>query len=174
MVAGLEGITEGEIRIDGGRVNELEPADRNIAMVFQNYALYPHMSVFGNMAYGLRNRGMARAAIREKVAEAARFLQLEGLLDRRPNQLSGGQRQRVAIARALATRPRLVLADEPTANLDQATGREILDLMQAINRETGTTFIFSTHDSQVMAIADRLLHMVDGRFVDAPAAEAAT
>ena len=118
MVAGLETITGGEIDIGGKVVNEVEPADRDIAMVFQNYALYPHMSVYNNMAYGLRNRGMAEAEVKTRVTEAARILELSTMLERKPRQLSGGQRQRVAMGRAIVRQPKAFLFDEPLSNLD--------------------------------------------------------
>jgi putative ABC transport system ATP-binding protein len=143
---------------------------RRVGFIFQTFNLLPVLSAQENVEYPLLNlTELGRGERRER---AEHYLQVVGLADKarhRPNQLSGGQRQRVAIARALATQPGLVLADEPTANLDQATGREVLALMQRINRETGTTFVFSTHDRQVMDIADRLLHMVDGRLRDDPA-----
>src|SRR5947207_8981963 len=118
MVAGLEEISGGEIEIGGRVVNEVEPADRDIAMVFQNYALYPHMSVYNNMAYGLRNRGMAEAEIKTRVEEAARILELSTMPERKPRQLSGGQRQRVAMGRAIVRQPKVFLFDEPLSNLD--------------------------------------------------------
>ena len=118
MVAGLETITGGEIDIGGRVVNQIEPADRDIAMVFQNYALYPHMSVYNNMAYGLRNRGMAEPEIKTRVEEAARILELGAMLERKPRQLSGGQRQRVAMGRAIVRQPKVFLFDEPLSNLD--------------------------------------------------------
>src|SRR5215471_1407261 len=118
MVAGLETISSGEIDIGGRVVNQIEPADRDIAMVFQNYALYPHMSVYNNMAYGLRNRGMAKPEVDTRVQEAARVLELSAMLDRKPRQLSGGQRQRVAMGRAIVREPKVFLFDEPLSNLD--------------------------------------------------------
>ena len=118
MVAGLETISSGEIDIGGRIVNQVEPADRDIAMVFQNYALYPHMTVYNNMAYGLRNRGMKEPEIDARVQEAARILELVTMLDRKPRQLSGGQRQRVAMGRAIVRQPKVFLFDEPLSNLD--------------------------------------------------------
>ena len=169
----------GTVCIDGVDVAGLDAdalADlraRRVGFIFQTFNLLPVLSAQENVEYPLLNIAeLGRAERRER---AEHYLQVVGLADKarhRPNQLSGGQRQRVAIARALATQPRLVLADEPTANLDQSTGREVLDLMQRINRDTGTTFVFSTHDRQVMDIADRLLHMVDGRLRDDGAAGA--
>ncbi|RIA55803.1 sn-glycerol-3-phosphate ABC transporter ATP-binding protein UgpC [Dichotomicrobium thermohalophilum] len=164
MIAGLEHITEGTVAIGGRRVNELEPAERDIAMVFQNYALYPHMSVFDNMAYGLKNRGMAPAEIRRLVNEAAETLGLSDYLARKPRQLSGGQRQRVAMGRAIVRDPAAFLFDEPLSNLDAKlrvkTRVEIRDLQQRL----GTTSIYVTHDQQeAMTLADRLVVMNAGR-----------
>ncbi len=164
MVAGLEEATAGEIRIGGRVVNDLEPAERDIAMVFQNYALYPHMSVFDNMAYGLRNRGQKRDEIRRRVDEAAAILGLDGLLDRKPRQLSGGQRQRVAMGRAIVRQPQAFLFDEPLSNLDaklrMRTRVEIRDLQQRL----GTTSIYVTHDQlEAMTMADKLVVMNAGR-----------
>ena len=163
MVAGLETISEGEIAIDGRRVNELEPKDRNIAMVFQNYALYPHMSVFDNMAYGLRNRRVPEADIRRKVAEAAGILELGELLERRPSQLSGGQRQRVAMGRAIVRDPKVFLFDEPLSNLDARLRGQMRIEIRRLQRELGITSIYVTHDQvEAMTLADRLVAMNEG------------
>ena len=163
MVAGLERVTEGEIRIGDRRVNELEPADRNIAMVFQNYALYPHMSVFDNMAYGLRNRRTAKDEIDRRVAEASRILQLDGMLDRRPNQLSGGQRQRVAMGRAIVREPDVFLFDEPLSNLDAKLRVQMRLEIKRLQRDLGTTSLYVTHDQvEAMTLADRLIVMNGG------------
>ncbi len=163
MVAGLETVTEGEVRIGDRRVNELEPADRNIAMVFQNYALYPHMSVFDNMAYGLRNRRTPRDEIARRVAEAAGTLQLEGLLDRRPGQLSGGQRQRVAMGRAIVREPEAFLFDEPLSNLDAKLRVQMRLEIKRLQRALGTTSLYVTHDQvEAMTLADRLIVMNAG------------
>ncbi|MFC3613651.1 sn-glycerol-3-phosphate ABC transporter ATP-binding protein UgpC [Lutimaribacter marinistellae] len=164
MVAGLEPITDGEIRIGGRRVNELEPVERDISMVFQNYALYPHMSVFDNMAYGLRNRGTAKPEIQRRVREAAQVLGLEDFLQRKPRQLSGGQRQRVAMGRAIVRDPAAFLFDEPLSNLDAKlrvkTRVEIRDLQQRLK----TTALYVTHDQQeAMTLADKLVVMNAGR-----------
>ncbi|WP_026758772.1 sn-glycerol-3-phosphate ABC transporter ATP-binding protein UgpC [Sediminimonas qiaohouensis] len=164
MVAGLEEVTDGEINIAGRQVNDLEPARRDISMVFQNYALYPHMTVHGNMAYGLKNRGMPKAEIAEKVGTAARMLGLADYLDRKPRQLSGGQRQRVAMGRAIVREPAAFLFDEPLSNLDAKlrvkTRVEIRDLQQRL----GTTSIYVTHDQQeAMTLADTLVVMNAGR-----------
>ena len=163
MVAGLETVTEGEIRIGDRRVNELEPADRNIAMVFQNYALYPHMSVFDNMAYGLRNRRTPKDEIERRVAEASRILQLDGMLDRRPNQLSGGQRQRVAMGRAIVREPEVFLFDEPLSNLDAKLRAQMRLEIKRLQRDLGTTSLYVTHDQvEAMTLADRLIVMNAG------------
>ena len=164
MVAGLESITEGEVRIAGRVVNEVEPADRDIAMVFQNYALYPHMTVRQNLAYGLKNRRTPRAEIDRRVAEVAQILQIGDYLDRKPRALSGGQRQRVAMGRAIVREPAAFLFDEPLSNLDaklRATMRlEIKDLQ----RRLGTTSIYVTHDQlEAMTLADRLVVLNGGR-----------
>ena len=163
MVAGLETVTEGEIRIGDRRVNELEPADRNIAMVFQNYALYPHMSVFDNMAYGLRNRRTPKDEIDRRVAQASRILQLDGMLDRRPNQLSGGQRQRVAMGRAIVREPEVFLFDEPLSNLDAKLRVQMRLEIKRLQRDLGTTSLYVTHDQvEAMTLADRLIVMNAG------------
>ena len=163
MVAGLETISEGEIAIDGERVNELEPKDRNIAMVFQNYALYPHMSVFDNMAYGLKNRRVPAPEIQKKVQEAAEILELSGLLERKPSQLSGGQRQRVAMGRAIVREPKVFLFDEPLSNLDAKLRVNMRIEIRRLQRELGITAIYVTHDQvEAMTLADRLLAMNAG------------
>jgi sn-glycerol 3-phosphate transport system ATP-binding protein len=163
MVAGLEEITSGAVAIDGRVVNGVEPKDRDIAMVFQNYALYPHMSVFDNMAYGLRMRGMARDAIRVRVDRAAAILQLDGLLDRKPRQLSGGQRQRVAMGRAIVRDPKVFLFDEPLSNLDAKLRVQMRVEIKRLQQELGTTSLYVTHDQvEAMTLADRLIVMNAG------------
>ncbi|MFQ5974388.1 MAG: sn-glycerol-3-phosphate import ATP-binding protein UgpC [Alphaproteobacteria bacterium] len=163
MVAGLERISAGEILIDGEVVNDREPADRDIAMVFQNYALYPHMSVFDNMAYGLRNRGTPRDEIDRRVEEATRILELEGLLERKPRQLSGGQRQRVAMGRAIVREPKVFLFDEPLSNLDAKLRVQMRLEIKKLQAELGTTSIYVTHDQvEAMTLADRLVVMNAG------------
>src|SRR5689334_10524800 len=146
MVAGLEAITSGEIAIGDRVVNALEPKDRDIAMVFQNYALYPHMSVFDNMAYGLRIRGLARADIAKRVQEAAELLGLAPLLQRKPRQLSGGQRQRVAMGRAIVRHPKLFLFDEPLSNLDAKLRVSMRAEIRRLQRRMGVTSLYVTHD----------------------------
>ena len=164
MVAGLETVTAGTIRIGGREVQHLEPAERDIAMVFQNYALYPHMSVFDNMAYGLRNQGTPKAEIRTRVDEAAGILGIGELLSRRPRQLSGGQRQRVAMGRAIVRKPRVFLFDEPLSNLDAKLRVKTRVEIRDLQRRLATTAIYVTHDqSEAMTLADRLVVMNAGR-----------
>lgn len=163
MVAGLETISEGEILIDGQVVNKLEPKDRNIAMVFQNYALYPHMNVFDNMAYGLKNRKLRKSEILEKVEQAAQTLELDGLLKRKPSELSGGQRQRVAMGRAIVRSPKVFLFDEPLSNLDAKLRVNMRIEIRRLQRELGITSIYVTHDQvEAMTLADRLVAMNSG------------
>ncbi|MGI9382590.1 MAG: sn-glycerol-3-phosphate import ATP-binding protein UgpC, partial [Methyloligellaceae bacterium] len=163
MIAGLETITSGEIRIGDRVVNNLEPADRDIAMVFQNYALYPHMTVFNNMAYGLRNRRTPAAEIETRVRDAARLLEIEPFLDRTPRQLSGGQRQRVAMGRAIVRKPAAFLFDEPLSNLDAKLRVQMRVEIRKLQRELGTTSVYVTHDQvEAMTMADRLVVMNQG------------
>src|SRR5215472_3034860 len=164
MVAGLETVTSGEIDIGGRIVNQIEPADRDIAMVFQNYALYPHMSVYNNMAYGLRNRGMPKDEIDGRVREAARILELAALLDRKPGQLSGGQRQRVAMGRAIVRQPKVFLFDEPLSNLDAKLRIAMRVEIRKLQRRLNTTSIYVTHDQlEAMTLADILVVMNGGQ-----------
>jgi sn-glycerol 3-phosphate transport system ATP-binding protein len=164
MVAGLETITGGEIDIGGCIVNAIEPAERDIAMVFQNYALYPHMSVYNNMAYGLRNRGMPRPEIDSRVQEAARILEIGPMLDRKPRQLSGGQRQRVAMGRAIVRQPKVFLFDEPLSNLDAKLRIAMRVEIRKLQRRLNTTSIYVTHDQlEAMTLADILVVMNGGR-----------
>jgi sn-glycerol 3-phosphate transport system ATP-binding protein len=164
MVAGLETTTGGDIDIGGRIVNAIEPADRDIAMVFQNYALYPHMSVYNNMAYGLRNRGMAKVEIDKRVQEAARILEISPMLDRKPRQLSGGQRQRVAMGRAIVRQPKVFLFDEPLSNLDAKLRIAMRVEIRKLQRRLKTTSIYVTHDQlEAMTLADILVVMNGGR-----------
>ncbi|MBB2970775.1 sn-glycerol-3-phosphate ABC transporter ATP-binding protein UgpC [Mesorhizobium sp. RMAD-H1] len=163
MIAGLESITEGEIVIDGRVVNALGPAERDIAMVFQNYALYPHMSVYDNMAYGLRNRRMAKPEIDRRVREAADTLELAHLLARRPRELSGGQRQRVAMGRAIVRNPKVFLFDEPLSNLDAKLRGQMRVEIKNLQRSLGVTSVYVTHDQlEAMTLADVLVVMNSG------------
>jgi sn-glycerol 3-phosphate transport system ATP-binding protein len=160
MIAGLEVITEGEISIGGRVVNDVEPKDRNIAMVFQNYALYPHMTVYENMSYGLRIRRMPPAEIKERVQRAAKILELGDFLTRRPRELSGGQRQRVAMGRAIVREPAAFLFDEPLSNLDAKLRVQMRLEIQKLHRDLRTTSIFVTHDQvEAMTLADRMMVM---------------
>jgi sn-glycerol 3-phosphate transport system ATP-binding protein len=164
MVAGLEEITGGQIAISGRVVNDLEPKDRDIAMVFQNYALYPHMSVFDNMAYGLRIRGIPKAEIAQRVDRAAAILELRQLLARTPRQLSGGQRQRVAMGRAIVREPAVFLFDEPLSNLDAKLRVQMRFEIQKLHRRLRTTSLYVTHDQvEAMTLADRMIVMNAGR-----------
>ena len=163
MVAGLETVSDGEVQIDGRRVNDVEPMDRDIAMVFQNYALYPHMSVFDNMAYGLKIAKRPRDEIRERVDQAARLLQLEPYLQRKPRDLSGGQRQRVAMGRAIVRKPAVFLFDEPLSNLDAKLRVQMRLEIKALQRELGVTSLYVTHDQvEAMTMADRMIVMNGG------------
>ncbi len=164
MVAGLEAITGGTISIGERVVNQLEPKDRDIAMVFQNYALYPHMSVFENMAYGLKIRGFSKTDIEARVKRAADILQLDPYLARRPRELSGGQRQRVAMGRAIVRQPAVFLFDEPLSNLDAKLRVQMRIEIKRLHRELGVTSIYVTHDQiEAMTLADRLVVMNGGR-----------
>ncbi len=163
MVAGLEEITGGDISIGGRVVNDLEPAERDIAMVFQNYALYPHMSVFDNMAYGLKIAKVPLAEIKTRVDKAAKILELGQLLDRKPRQLSGGQRQRVAMGRAIVRQPQVFLFDEPLSNLDAKLRAQTRLEIQKLHRELGITSLFVTHDQvEAMTLAQRMIVMNAG------------
>jgi sn-glycerol 3-phosphate transport system ATP-binding protein len=164
MVAGLEEISGGEVAIGNRVVNELEPAERDIAMVFQNYALYPHMSVFENMAYGLKIRKLPAAEIKQRVDKAAAILELGHLLDRKPRELSGGQRQRVAMGRAIVRQPQVFLFDEPLSNLDAKLRAQTRLEIQKLHRELGITSLFVTHDQvEAMTLAERMIVMNAGR-----------
>jgi ABC-type sugar transport system ATPase subunit len=164
MIAGLEEISDGEILIDGELVNDVEAARRGLAMVFQSYALYPHMSVRKNMAFGLETLRTPRPVIEQRVAEAARILQLEPLLERRPAQLSGGQRQRVAIGRAIVREPRIFLFDEPLSNLDAELRVQMRVELARLHARLGTTMIYVTHDQvEAMTMADKIVVLRAGR-----------
>jgi len=163
MVAGLETVTAGEIAIAGARVNDKEPMDRDIAMVFQNYALYPHMTVYDNMAYGLKIAGTPRAEIAERVNQAAELLQIGDYLKRKPRDLSGGQRQRVAMGRAIVRKPAVFLFDEPLSNLDAKLRVQMRLELRQLQRELGVTALYVTHDQvEAMTMADRMIVMNAG------------
>lgn len=163
MIAGLETITSGELLIDGKRMNEVEPCDRDIAMVFQNYALYPHMTVRKNIAYSLKVKKEKKQVIKEKVMEAAKILGLEQVLDRKPGQLSGGQKQRVAMGRAIVRNPKVFLMDEPLSNLDAKLRGQMRVEIASLYQKLDTTFIYVTHDqTEAMTLGTRIVVMKDG------------
>ena len=163
MIAGLEEITSGDLMLDGSRINDVEPAHRDVAMVFQNYALYPHMTVRRNMSYALQNRKVSKAEIDRRVVEAARMLQLDELLERKPAQLSGGQRQRVAMGRAIVREPKLFLFDEPLSNLDAQLRAQMRVDIRKLQRQLRVTSIFVTHDQiEAMTVGDRLAVLNNG------------
>ena len=171
MIAGLEEISDGELYIDGKLMNNVQPKDRDIAMVFQNYALYPHMTVYDNMAFGLKLRKKPKAEIDEKVKEAARILGLETYLQRKPKALSGGQRQRVALGRAIVREPKVFLLDEPLSNLDAKLRAQMRTEITKLHHRLATTFIYVTHDQvEAMTMGTRIVVMKDGfiQQVDAP------
>ena len=163
MIAGLEEISEGELYIGDRLVNDIAPKDRDIAMVFQNYALYPHMTVFDNMAFGLKLRKVPKDEIARKVEEAARILDLTPLLNRKPKAMSGGQRQRVALGRAIVRNPQVFLLDEPLSNLDAKLRAQMRTEISKLHKKLGTTFIYVTHDqTEAMTMGDRIVVMKDG------------
>ena len=163
MIAGLEDISAGELRIDGVIVNDVEPGDRNIAMVFQNYALYPHMTVYENMAFALKTAKVDKQIIHEKVTEAARILGITEYLERKPRALSGGQRQRVALGRAMVRSPKVFLLDEPLSNLDAKLRNQMRAEIILLRQKLNTTFIYVTHDqTEAMTLGDRIVIMKDG------------
>ncbi len=171
MIAGLESISGGEFYIDGELMNNIEPKDRDIAMVFQNYALYPHMTVYDNMAFSLKLRKVPKDEIDQKVREAAKILDLEKLLDRKPSQLSGGQRQRVAMGRAIVRKPKVFLMDEPLSNLDAKLRVQMRLEISKIHQRLGATIIYVTHDqTEAMTLGTRIVVMKDGYIqqVDSP------
>lgn len=164
MIAGLEDVTDGEIKINERRVNEDDPAERNIAMVFQNYALYPHMTVYNNMAYGLKNLGTAKDVIEQRVNDAAKLLGIEEYLTRNPRQLSGGQRQRVAMGRAIVREPSVFLFDEPLSNLDAKLRTQMRVEIRKLQRKLDVTTVYVTHDQvEAMTMADRIVVLNGGR-----------
>ena len=171
MIAGLEEITEGELFIENKRVNDVAPKDRDIAMVFQNYALYPHMSVFENMSFGLKLNKVPKEKIKRLVEEAARILDITHLLDRKPKALSGGQKQRVALGRAIVREPKVFLLDEPLSNLDAKLRAAMRTELTKLHKRVGTTFVYVTHDQvEAMTMATRIVVMKDGLIqqVDTP------
>ena len=168
MIAGLEDITSGELLIDGKVMNNVPPKDRDIAMVFQNYALYPHMSVFDNMAFGLKLRKVPKDVIKQKVIQAAKILGIEELLDRKPKQLSGGQRQRVAMGRAIVREPKVFLFDEPLSNLDAKMRVQMRVELKLLQKKLGTTTVYVTHDQvEAMTLATKIAVMNKGKLQQA-------
>ena len=166
MIAGLEEISGGELIIDGKLMNDVEPKDRDIAMVFQNYALYPHMTVYDNMAFGLKLRKMPKAEIDQKVREAAKILDLESLLDRKPKALSGGQRQRVAMGRAIVRNPKVFLMDEPLSNLDAKLRVDMRSELKRLHHDTGSTIIYVTHDQvEALTMSTKIALFREGELV---------
>ena len=164
LIAGLEEVSSGTIQFDSQGVTALEPSERGVAMVFQSYALYPHMNVYDNMAFGLKLKKTDGKTIKERVQESARILQIEHLLDRKPKELSGGQRQRVAIGRAIVRKPRVFLFDEPLSNLDAALRVQMRLELKRLHRELGTTMIYVTHDQvEAMTLADRIVVLNGGK-----------
>ena len=163
MIAGLETISSGELRIGDRLVNDVAPKDRDIAMVFQSYALYPHMSVYKNMAFSLKLKKMEKDEIDKRVREAAKILDIEHLLDRKPKALSGGQRQRVALGRAMVRNPKVFLLDEPLSNLDAKLRTAMRSEISKLHQRLGTTFVYVTHDqTEAMTMGDRIVVMKDG------------
>jgi len=166
MIAGLEEIEEGTLIIDGKRMNEFDPRDRDIAMVFQNYALYPHMTVYDNIAFGLKIKHFSKAEIKERVMQTARLLEMEEVLDRKPKTLSGGQRQRVAIGRAIVRRPKVFLFDEPLSNLDAKLRSQMRIELQKLHRELNATIIYVTHDqTEAMTLGNRIAVLNKGKLM---------
>ena len=163
MIAGLESISGGEVSIAGRVVNDLELRDRGIAMVFQNYALYPHMTIRDNIAFGLCRLKISEAEIDRRIGEVVTMLGLQPVIARKPTELSGGQQQRVAIARAIVTNPSLLLADEPTGNLDTKSADDVFALLRRFNVEHGTTVLFVTHNVAMSERCDRIIEVVDGQ-----------
>ena len=163
MIAGLEDITGGEISLDGKIINNIDPSERDVAMVFQNYALYPHMSVYNNMAYGLKNRGISKEDIITKVNDAAKLLEIDQLLSRKPSMLSGGQRQRVAMGRAIVRNPKIFLFDEPLSNLDAKLRNQMRLEIKKLQRQMDVTSVFVTHDqTEAMTLGDRIVVINNG------------
>jgi ABC-type Fe3+/spermidine/putrescine transport system ATPase subunit len=165
MVAGFAHPTRGEVFVDGAPVARLPPQKRDLGMVFQSYAVFPHLTVFDNIAFPLQIRRLPAAEIRQRVGQALELVQLRGYDRRWPRQLSGGEQQRVAIARALANRPAVLLADEPTGQLDTETGRTIMRLLRSVVRSEGITAMVATHDPAILEVADRVLELRDGQLV---------
>src|SRR5579863_3598962 len=166
MIAGLEDISEGVLSIDGKRINELSPANRDIAMVFQNYALYPHMTVYDNLAFGLKLKGCSKTEIRSRVTQTAELLEIQDMLQRKPRLLSGGQRQRVAIGRAIIRRPKIFLFDEPLSNLDAKLRTQMRIELQKLHRKISATIVYVTHDqTEAMTLGNRIAVLNKGKLL---------
>ena len=166
MIAGLEEIDEGDLSIDGKRINDISPRDRDIAMVFQNYALYPHMTVYDNLAFGLKLKSISKSEIKERVSQTAQLLEIEDELQRKPKTLSGGQRQRVAIGRAIIRRPKVFLFDEPLSNLDAKLRSQMRIELQRLHREINATMIYVTHDqTEAMTLGNRITVLNKGKIM---------
>ncbi len=166
-IAGLESITSGTLQIAGETINDMPPRKRDVAMVFQSYALYPHMNVLGNLTYSLRFKGFGKEAARKKANEVAQVIGLETLLERYPRELSGGQRQRVAIARALVLRPKFIVLDEPTSALDRSVQAQIIDLLRGLQEKYKLAYLFISHDLKVVrAISNHVIVMRNGKVVE--------
>lgn len=165
MIAGFNSVDGGEICFDDKVINNLEAHKRDIGMVFQNYAIFPHLTVAENVAYGLKAKKYPKDQIPGKVEEALDLVQIKNLKDRKPNELSGGQQQRVAIARALASKPTILLCDEPTGNLDSRTSQDVLSLLKVSSRKFGQTIVMITHNEEIAQLADRIIRIEDGRIV---------
>ena len=166
MIAGLEDITAGDLYIDGRRMNDVRPQDRDIAMIFQNYALYPHLTVYENLAFSLRIKKYSRDEIDSSIRAVAEKIGISHLLDRMPKTLSGGEKQRVAICRALINDPDLILADEPTGNLDSKSGAIVIDALEKISSEYKKTIVMVTHDPKMASYCDRIILLKDGKILE--------
>ena len=164
LLAGLEELNSGNIILDGEDITNVPAEKRHVNTVFQSYALFPHMTIFENVAFGLRMQKVSEAEIKPRVMDALKMVQLEEMADRKPTQLSGGQQQRVAIARAIVTNPHIVLADEPTGNLDSVNGNDVMNLLTELNRK-GTTVVMVTHSEENARMAGRLIRMIDGNIL---------
>lgn len=166
MIAGFIDQYEGSVLVDGKDMKHIPAYKRKMGVFFQNYALFPHMNTFDNVAFGLKMQKLAKSLIQEKVRRILQLVKLTGMEKRFPRELSGGQQQRVAIARALINNPAIIMADEPTGNLDSKSGKEIMDLLLSLNRERGTTLIIITHDSAIAEQTQRIFHLRDGKLED--------
>ena len=165
MIAGFNSIEGGDIFFNEKRINDMDPSKRNIGMVFQNYAIFPHMTVRDNVAFGLKNRKESKETIQKETDEFMKLMQIDQYADRLPERLSGGQQQRVGVARALVVDPKIIFADEPTGNLDSHTSEEVMKLMQQVVRQQKKTLVMVTHDNHLATYADRVFHISDGKII---------